>query len=90
MSRVRYGYCKIHVLLQRESDPVSRKVVYRLCRGQGLPLRYKPNHTRRTQTNQAASEATATNDTWGLDFIVDPLRSTQRVRALTSRYPPKA
>ena len=42
-ARVRYGYRKIRVLLQRESFDLSKKVVYRLYREEGLSLRYRPS-----------------------------------------------
>ena len=40
--RVRYGYRKIRVLLQREGWKVGKKLVYRLYREEGLTLRHKP------------------------------------------------
>ena len=41
-TRVRYGYPKIRVLLNREGWQVGKKLVYRLYREEGLALRYKP------------------------------------------------
>ena len=41
-TRVRYGYRKIRVLLNREGWKVGRKLVYRLYREEGLTLRHKP------------------------------------------------
>ena len=48
-ARVRYGYRKIRVLLQREGFEVSKKVVYRVYREEGLSLRYRASRRRRTQ-----------------------------------------
>ncbi len=39
MARVRYGYRRLHVLLQREGWNVNHKRVYRLYRSEGLALR---------------------------------------------------
>ena len=39
--RVRYGYRRLHVLLQREGWHVNHKRVYRLYRLEGLSLRLK-------------------------------------------------
>ena len=39
MSRVRYGYRRIHVVLRREGWRVNAKRVYRLYREMGLQLR---------------------------------------------------
>jgi putative transposase len=40
-ARVRYGYRRLHVLLQREGWRVNHKRVYRLYREEGLSLRLK-------------------------------------------------
>ena len=45
--RVRYGYRKIRVLLNREGWKVGKKLVYRLYREEGLTLRHKPRRRRR-------------------------------------------
>jgi putative transposase len=46
-TRVRYGYRKIRVLLNREGWKVGKKLVYRLYREEGLTLRHKPRRRRR-------------------------------------------
>jgi putative transposase len=46
-TRVRYGYRKIRVLLNREGWKVGKKLVYRLYREEGLALRHKPCRKRR-------------------------------------------
>jgi putative transposase len=45
-TRVRYGYRRIHILLQREGWPVGRTRVYRLYRLEGLQMRHKPPRRR--------------------------------------------
>ena len=45
-TRVRYGYRKIRVLLNREGWKVGKKLVYRLSREEGLSLRHKPRKRR--------------------------------------------
>ena len=50
-TRVRYGYRRLHILLQREGWRVNHKRVYRLYRLEGLSLRCKsrkkrPSHLR--------------------------------------------
>ncbi|NMT62142.1 hypothetical protein HIU99_00880 [Marinobacter sp. W62] len=45
--RIHYGYCRAHVLLQREGWQDNPKRAYRLYREQGLSLRLKaPGGTR--------------------------------------------
>ena len=83
-ARVRYGYRKIRVLLQREGFEVSKKVVYRVYREEGLALRYRSSRRRRAQaTRPQRSIATAANQAWSLDFVCDQLSSGERFRALT-------
>lgn len=40
-TRVRYGYKRIHVLLQREGWRINHKRVHRLYREEGLQMRHK-------------------------------------------------
>ena len=83
-ARVRYGYRKIRVLLQREGFDVSKKVVYRVYREEGLSLRYRASRRRRAQaTRPQRPIATAANQAWSLDFVCDQLSSGERFRALT-------
>jgi putative transposase len=49
--RVRYGYRKIRVLLNREGWNVSRYLAYRLYQEEGLALR--PRHSRRRRADLA-------------------------------------
>lgn len=44
--RVRYGYRRIHILLQREGWSAGRTRVYRLYRLEGLQMRHKPPRRR--------------------------------------------
>lgn len=83
-ARVRYGYRKIRVLLQREGFELSKKVVYRLYREEGLSLRYRASRKRRAQaTRPARAPVKMPNHVWGLDFVCDQLSQGQRFRALT-------
>ena len=60
-ARVRYGYRKIRVMLQREGFELSKKVVCRLYREEGLSLRYRPSRRRRMQaTRPMRSQARGT------------------------------
>ena len=45
--RVRYGYRKIRVLLNREGWAVGKTLVYRLYREEGLTLRQRPPRRRK-------------------------------------------
>ena len=45
-TRVRFGYRRIHILLQREGWSAGRTRVYRLYRLEGLQMRHKPPRRR--------------------------------------------
>jgi len=82
--RVRYGYCKIRVLLKREGWKVGKKLVYRLYREEGLTLRRKPRRKRRAALHHRERfQPTAPNQVWSLDFVADQLADGRRFRALT-------
>ena len=82
--RVRYGYRKIRVLLNREGWKVGKKLVYRLYREEGLTLRHKPRRNRRAALHRRERfRPTAPNQVWGLDFVADQLADGRRFRALT-------
>jgi putative transposase len=82
--RVRYGYRKIRVLLNREGWKVGKKLVYRLYREEGLTLRSKPKRRRCAARNpRERAKAAAPNQVWSLDFVADQLADGRRFRALT-------
>ena len=41
VARVRYGYRRLHILLQRKGWPVNHKRTYRLYKEEGLSIRSK-------------------------------------------------
>lgn len=82
--RVRYGYRKIRVLLNREGWKVGKKLVYRLYKEEGLTLRHKPRKKRRAAMHRRERfRPKAPNEVWGLDFVADQLADGRRFRALT-------
>ena len=82
-ARVRYGYRRLHVLLQREGWLVNHKRVYRLYRQEGLSLRLK-THKKRIRVVRALPPApTAPNHCWSMDFMSDSLYDGRRFRVLT-------
>ena len=82
-TRVRYGYRKIRVLLNREGWKVGKKLVYRLYKEEGLTLLHKPRRKRRAAMHRRERfRPTAPNQVWGLDFIANQLADGRRFRAL--------
>ena len=84
LARVRYGYRKIRVLLNREGWAVGKHLVYRLYREEGLTLRHRPPRRRKAMVVRAyRAPVTRPNDAWSLDFVADQLVNGHRFRALT-------
>ena len=83
-TRVRYGYRKIRVLLNREGWAVGKHLVYRLYREEGLTLRHRPPRRRKAAIVRAhRPPVTRPNDAWTLDFVADQLVNGLWFRALT-------
>jgi putative transposase len=84
-ARVRYGYRKIRVLLNREGWDVGKYLVYRLYKEEGLTLkRMKPAGKRKAvRTREDRLKPTAPNEAWSMDFVADQLQDGTRFRALT-------
>jgi len=83
-SRVRYGYRKIRVLLNREGWAVGKHLVYRLYKEEGLALKKRPQRKRKAvRHREERFVATAPNQAWSVDFVADQLHDGTRFRALT-------
>ena len=78
----RYGYRRLHVLLQRQGQAVNVKRVYRLYREEGLMVRRQRRKrlVRSVPTEQRLQRA---NQEWAMDFIIDGLASGRMVRILS-------
>ena len=83
-TRVRYGYRKIRVLLNREGWGVGKTLMQRLYQEEGLVLQQGPKRRRRAAEHpRERVRATEANQAWGLDFVADQLTDGRRFRALT-------
>lgn len=83
-TRIRYGYQRIHVLLQREGWVVNHKKVHRIYCEEGLNLRRKRPRRHVAGAHRAErSRASALNECWSMDFVSDNLFNGRRIRALT-------
>lgn len=82
--RIRYGYRRIHILLQREGWHINSKRVYRIYCLAGLNLRAKRPRRRRMASHRTTRpDVTRVNDCWSMDFVSDALFNGKRFRALT-------
>jgi transposase len=93
-TRVRYGYRRVHVLLDREGRGINIKKVYRIYRELGMQLRNKtPKRRVKAKLRDDRAEAVGPNDVWAMDFVHDQLATGKKLRVLTvvdtfSRYVP--
>ena len=77
----RFGYRRLHVLLEREGEVVNHKRVHRIYREAGLALRRKKRkHCVRVGTPLGVY--TAANQEWALDFVHDVVASGRSIRVL--------
>lgn len=83
-TRIRYGYRRVQVMLRREGWAVSKNLVYRLYREEGLVLRSKrPRRRKMVVHREERFEPKRPNEVWSLDFIHDQLSNGDKFRALT-------
>lgn len=82
--RLRYGYQRIHILLQREGWLVNHKKVLRIYREEGLNLRSKRPRRRVAAAHRMERPRLSNNDQcWSMDFVADQLFNGHKIRALT-------
>ena len=93
-TRVRYGYRRVHVLLDREGWGINVKKVYRIYKELGMQLRHKtPKRRVKAKLRDDRTVAVGPNDVWAMDFVHDQLATGKKLRVLTvvdtfSRYVP--
>jgi putative transposase len=78
----RYGYRRLHVLLERRGHMVNVKRVYRLYLEEGLSVRRK-KCKRLLRDRAAEPRLLRANQEWAMDFIVDGLATGRMVRILS-------
>jgi putative transposase len=83
-TRMRYGYRRVHVVLQREGWMTNIKRTYRLYTALGLQLRNKtPKRRVKAKLREDRSPALQPNQTWAMDFVHDQLAMGKKIRVLT-------
>ena len=83
-TRVRYGYRRIHVLLQREGWQINHKRTRRIYRELGLQLRNKtPKRKVKAKLREDRVQAAAPNECWSMDFLSDQLFDGRKIRVLS-------
>ena len=83
-TRVRFGYRRLRVLLQREGWQVGKERFYRVYTEEGLALRRKRPWRHVTAVHREQRRPAATrNDIWSMDFVADECTDGRRLRTLT-------
>lgn len=82
-ARPRFGYKRLHLLLQREGYGVNLKRVYRLYREEQLLVRPLRRRKRVAVPRVQLAPVTRVNERWGMDFIHDSCTDGRRFRCLT-------
>lgn len=78
----RYGYRRLHALLERQGHGVNVKRVYRLYAEEGLAVRRR-KRKRLIRDPLAGARLLRINQEWAMDFIVDSLANGRMVRILS-------
>jgi len=93
-TRIRFGYRRVHVLLQREGWELNMKKTRRIYNELGLQLRNKhPKRRVKAKLREDRETAVRPNEVWAMDFVHDQLATGRKIRVLTmidtfSRYVP--
>ena len=87
---MRYGYRRVHVLLQREGSAINVKRVDRLYGELSLQSRHKtPKRRVKAKLREDRKDARQIKETWALDFVHDQLTTAARSvysRSWTAAY----
>lgn len=83
MTRVRFGYLRLTVMLKREGWAVGKKRIYRLYRQLGLQMRTKRRKKLASAQRGPVEVAARANQRWSMDFITDRLEDGRYFRTLT-------
>lgn len=82
--RRRWGYRRLHVLLEREGWAVNSKRVYRIYVEEKLVVRKRKRRRRIcAQARVLLAAPVKKNETWTMDFFQDALSSGRKVRTLS-------
>ena len=82
-TRVRFGYRRLRVLLQREGWEVGKERFYRVYTEEGLALRRKRPWRHATAVHREQRRpATARNDIWSMDFVAEGCNDVQRPKCV--------
>jgi putative transposase len=80
--RRRFGYRRLHILLQREGIALNQKKLRRIYREERLQVRSRGGRNRALGTRAPLTVPQGPNQRWSLDFLHDQLSDGRRFRIL--------
>lgn len=80
--RRRFGYRRVHVMLQRQGWQVNQKKLRRLYREEKLQVRKRGGRKRAMGTRRPMLVPERPNERWSLDFVSDAFTDGRRFRVL--------
>ena len=81
--RRRFGYRRVHVMLERQGWRVNQKKLRRLYREEKLQVRKRGGRKRALGTRRPMLVPERPNERWSLDFVSDAFTDGRRFRVLT-------
>lgn len=81
--RRRFGYRRIHVMVEREGHKVNHKKLRRIYREEKLQVRRRGGRKRALGTRKPMVLPDGPNQRWSLDFVSDAFTDGRRFRILT-------
>lgn len=80
--RRRFGYRRLHILVEREGFGVNHKRVHRLYREAGLAVRRRRKRERVAVERRPLQIPSGPNHTWSMDFVFDALANGKPIKCL--------
>lgn len=80
--RRRFGYRRIHLMLERQGVVMNQKKLRRLYREEKLQVRKRGGRKRALGTRRPMLLPGRTNERWSLDFVADAFTNGRRFRVL--------
>ena len=80
--RRRFGYRRIHIMLERQGIYMNQKKLRRLYREEGLQVRKRGGRKRALGTRRPMIVPETINQRWSLDFVSDAFTDGRRFRVL--------
>jgi transposase InsO family protein len=78
----RYGYRRVHVLLQREGWQCNRKRVQRLWRDEGLHVPRRTRRRKKQPRTPGTVTATRPDQVWAVDYLFDATADGRPIKIL--------